>query len=324
MLAGSLHPCAAAEGAAGLSSTGKVEEAISQEMRTYLQLQEQLHATQLAVERSRNESAEAAKQTAELLAARIQSIEQSLNLQRAHELDAMESSNRTMLLVAGSFASLGFVALLMMGYFQWRTVSRLADFSAALASPSYAVGSTRSVTELGSHNPPLLARGTAQDSKTDFLATVERLEKRIFELEHGAPAVAQHAHQETNGDEGSNGGATPENGLVSDEHGRVELLLAKGQVLLDTDKAEQALACFDEALALNSRNADALVKKGTALERLRKINEAIACYDQAIEADGSMTIAYLYKGGLCNRLERFNEALECYERALRTQEKRTT
>ena len=35
-----------AEAAAGLSVTGKVEEA-SQELRTYLQLQEQIHATDL-------------------------------------------------------------------------------------------------------------------------------------------------------------------------------------------------------------------------------------------------------------------------------------
>jgi tetratricopeptide (TPR) repeat protein len=50
------------------------------------------------------------------------------------------------------------------------------------------------------------------------------------------------------------------------------------------------------------------------------LDEAIACYDQAIAADRSMTMAYLYKGGLLNRTERFSEALECYEQALRTRE----
>jgi len=58
------------------------------------------------------------------------------------------------------------------------------------------------------------------------------------------------------------------------------------------------------------------------LEKLEKLDEAVECYDRAIAADNSMTIAYLYKGGLFNRMERFNEALECYEQALRTQEKR--
>ena len=75
-------------------------------------------------------------------------------------------------------------------------------------------------------------------------------------------------------------------------------------------------------LTLDPNHTEALVKKGAALERLRKLDEAIVCYDQAIAADNSLTIAYLYKGGLFNRMERFSEALECYEQALRTQEKR--
>ena len=75
-------------------------------------------------------------------------------------------------------------------------------------------------------------------------------------------------------------------------------------------------------MILEPNHPEALVKKAVALERLRKLDEAIACYDQAIAADGSMTVAYLYKGGLFNRMERFGEALECYEKALHTQETR--
>ena len=70
-------------------------------------------------------------------------------------------------------------------------------------------------------------------------------------------------------------------------------------------------------------HAEGLVKKGAALERLRRNDEAIRCYDRAIAIDQNLTIAYLYKGGLFNRLERHAEALECYEQALRTQEQRT-
>jgi len=74
-------------------------------------------------------------------------------------------------------------------------------------------------------------------------------------------------------------------------------------------------------LRFHPNHTEALVRKGTALERLRRLDEALQCYDQAIAADGSLTIAYLYKGGLFNRQDRFVEALECYEQALRTQEK---
>ena len=62
------------------------------------------------------------------------------------------------------------------------------------------------------------------------------------------------------------------------------------------------------------------VKKGAALEKLGKLDEAIECYDRAIALDQSMTMAYLCKGGVFNRLERYGEAVQCYEQALRTQQ----
>jgi tetratricopeptide (TPR) repeat protein len=54
---------------------------------------------------------------------------------------------------------------------------------------------------------------------------------------------------------------------------------------------------------------------------MKKLDEAIACYDRAIATNGGMTLAYLCKGGVFNQMERFSEALECYEQALRSQHK---
>jgi len=74
-------------------------------------------------------------------------------------------------------------------------------------------------------------------------------------------------------------------------------------------------------LTLDPRNTEAFVKKGAALEKLKRLEDAVVCYDRAIAVDESMTLAYLYKGGVYNQLERFGEALQCYEKALRTQQK---
>ena len=109
---------------------------------------------------------------------------------------------------------------------------------------------------------------------------------------------------------------------VAEPLDRMAMILGKGQSLLSLDKPEEAIACFDEAIALDPRHSEALVKKGTALERLKRLEEAIDCYDRAIAANRSMTLAYLYKGGVCNQLERFSEALECYEQALRSQQQK--
>jgi tetratricopeptide (TPR) repeat protein len=295
-------------------------ETNSQELRTYLQLQEQLHATRLAIESVGAEARQAAAQNAEELAGRLHALEQAVAAQRAKELEAMQSSNRNMLYVAGAFASIGCVAMLLMGYFQWRTVNRLAELSATMPSGVMALGSVRPIAALGPGSTHEVTAAPPINPNPELLDTIHRLEKRVRELEHASPASLTNGSPagDTDAHE-TNGSSVP----VAAEANNVNLMLGKGQSLLNMDKAEEALVCFDEVLALEPNNADALVKKGTALERLRKLNEAIECYDRAIAADNSMTIAYLYKGGLFNRMERFGEALECYEKALRTQEDRS-
>jgi tetratricopeptide (TPR) repeat protein len=161
-----------------------------------------------------------------------------------------------------------------------------------------------------------------------LLESIHQLEKRLRELEHPAtePVIATSTTTTTIPEPATTHTATAPNGSADAETtnsaAQLTTLLNRGQSLLNTDKAEEALACFENVLAIEPNHADALVKKGTALEKLRKLNEAIDCYDRAIAADGNMTIAYLYKGGVFNRMERFSEALECYEQALRTQEKK--
>jgi tetratricopeptide (TPR) repeat protein len=304
------------------SATTKPDETNVQEtLRTYLQLQEQLHATQLAIERNRKEADTATAESAKVFAARLQGIEQALASQRAQELEAMQSSNKVMLIVAGLFAALGFLAMLFMAYFQWRTINRLAEISAALPL-AHGLVPRSPVAALAEAEAHLLAAGPAQQSNQRLLGALEQLEKRISQLEH-TPATPLHDGGSPN--EEANTAAPPPNGetaAATPEAARITVLLGKGQSLLNLDQAEEALACFDQVLALDPNHSEALVKKGAALERLRKLDEAIACYDRAIAADKSLTVAYLYKGGLFNRMERFGEALECYEQALRTQESR--
>jgi tetratricopeptide (TPR) repeat protein len=183
---------------------------------------------------------------------------------------------------------------------------------------------------------------------TRFLGAIERLEKRIGEMEHAAqapasggeinralnqskppaskvaPAVAEDSsdlrisalHHKK-----SNGQPVAASATDAEKDSQVGLLVGKGQALLNLGQAEEALGCFEMAVALDTTNADVLVKRGMALEKLQKMEEAIDSYDRAIAANNSMTLAYLYKGAVCNRLQRFREALECYEKALTTEQK---
>jgi tetratricopeptide (TPR) repeat protein len=207
-----------------------------------------------------------------------------------------------MLLLAGIVAGAVFLAVLLAAYLQTRALRRFAEIAQALPM-------NQALQLAGVPAAPLLGNGTAE-ANARLTVTIERLEKRIRELEGGQstkPALTA----------GNAAGAAG----TSAATGNIEALLAKGQSLLNAGQAAAAVACFDTALALDPQHTEVLVKKGAALEKLAKLDDAIACYDRAIAADGGLTIAYLYKGGVFNRLERYHEALACYEQALKTQER---
>src|ERR1043166_2370428 len=86
-IAGLIFLCAlapsAAEKPAPIDPAAKPDEAAEtqqlQTLRSYLQLQEQLHNTLLTIERTRKEADTAAKANAEAIAARLEAIEQALD-----------------------------------------------------------------------------------------------------------------------------------------------------------------------------------------------------------------------------------------------------
>ena len=229
----------------------------------------------------------------------------------------MESNNRMLMTVAGAIASIGFLVLLLTAYLQWRSVSRLAEFTAM-------VQSARACRLPGPAEAQLLGAGEVTQSGGRLSSALSQLEKRILELEH-----TTHSLDGGQGDYRWGAGfgdsripmATPARTGQHEQADHDAVLLAKGQSLLNMDKVAEALECFEEILRAEPDHAEALVKKGTALEELRRMDDALQCYDRAIAANGDLTIAYLQKGGLFNRLERYEEALQCYEQALHAQEK---
>jgi len=280
----------------------------------YLQIQEQLHAAQLAIDSSRRQAEMEAATNAAILTARIEALEQSIAGQRASEVEAARKTQQFALFMAGTFGMIGLGIMLLMVYFQWRVFAQLIKISARPAS-AIALGNGRN-SPLAETANGLPATATVESSNARLLDVVERLEKRVLGLEQGVqtPLIENTAPS-----------AAGENGSPADAEDREECvanLITEGQSLLSANEPQKALECFDVALQLQPKHAEALVKKGGALEMMGRLDDAIACYDHAIEADGSMTIAYLHKGGLFNRMARYDEALRCYEQALQTQEKK--
>jgi tetratricopeptide (TPR) repeat protein len=287
-------------------------------LRSYLQIQEQLHNTQAAIEKNRQEAQQAAVSNEQIMEGRLSRIEKAVATERLNELKDIESSQHTMLMAAGAFTVVGFLVLLVAASLQWTAVNRLT--AAAMRLPL-----AREPGDLNGSGNELLMSQAVEQSTARFLGVIERLEQRMHQLESVMMSRKQLPANGTDGDHEENGSfefldQTPSL-FAAGSTSPVVMLLGKGQSLLKLDKSEEALDCFDQALALDPANTEALIKKGAALERLQRLSEAIECYNRAITHDNTLTMAYLYKGAVFNRMERYGEALECYEQAMKTRQK---
>ena len=256
----------------------------------YLHIQEQIHATQLAIEQNQEAAMESAQSNANVLAARLQSLEQSVARQRTSDADAARKTQQLTLMMAGAFGLAGLGIMLLMVYFQWRAFTQLAQISSRQHA---AIANADTVHQLAAPG-----RATVEASTAQLLNVVSRLEQRINELESGQKLLPEIA------------AAQPAD------------LLGEGQKYLDANAPLKALECFDKFLSAQPAHADALAKRAMALEKLGRDDEALAGYNRAIAADGTLVIAHLHKGGLLNRLRRYDEALNCYEQALLGQDKK--
>src|ERR1043166_6579888 len=112
-------------------------ETNSQEaLRAILGLEDQLRSNQLILERNGKEAREAAARNTELLSKRLQTIENAIAAQHqavsegnARELQAIQSSNRVLVILGGTFAAVASLAVLLVAYFQWRMSKTWAEIS---------------------------------------------------------------------------------------------------------------------------------------------------------------------------------------------------
>ncbi len=285
-------------------------------VEAYKDDQQQQQQTFKALQQTRADVAAAnavAQKSLQETDARLKLIEESVAAQQArdHTLENLQQSHQQSLIILTGVAAVAFFSLLLFALYLLRVLNRRSELFANAAAIVHAGGT---LPALPTGDAQLMTLNPAEQATARFLAAIERLEKRLEEMD---------VHVRT----GDNGHTTEFSHSVtvangsSDAARRLAVLLGKGQTLLNLGKPEEALACFDEAIAQSPDHADTHVKRGTALEKLERLDEAIESYDRAIQLDDSLTMAYLCKGGVFNRLERYSDALKCYEQALQSQEK---
>jgi protein O-GlcNAc transferase len=90
----------------------------------------------------------------------------------------------------------------------------------------------------------------------------------------------------------------------------------RGEIFLSEGQAAQALAAFDQALAVETGMAAAWNNRGLALAMLKRHEEALASFNRVIALSPGSVQAHNNRGDALRELRRLDEALASFDRAL--------
>ena len=95
------------------------------------------------------------------------------------------------------------------------------------------------------------------------------------------------------------------------------LLNILGDFLSGKDKYEEAISFYDIVIKYYKTDIyEAYNKKGNALRRLDRVEEALTCYDKAIAVKPKYADAYINKGNAYRELGNQVESLKCFDKAI--------
>lgn len=94
------------------------------------------------------------------------------------------------------------------------------------------------------------------------------------------------------------------------------LLVSQGIALAQAHRLDEALACYERAIALQPDFAVAHCNRGNLLKDRGRFDEALASYDRAIAAQPDFVVACYNRGVLLEVLQRPADALASYDRAI--------
>jgi tetratricopeptide (TPR) repeat protein len=268
------------------------------QLRNQLQMMErsseEMQRSNVELQKSSEEAAqkfEAMMEQNHALSNVLTGLQQTLVNQREREVELTKASTSFNYKVAAGAAGVIFLVFLASYWFQLRCLNRVMEFSKT--SPM-----------LHGHEPRLL-EDTPAGSK--LLNAMRVLEHRLEHIEN--PAGNGH----TAGSMIETVSSTEGEPVTSSS---MSLLMAKGQVLLDTERLQEAVACFQEAITVDPEYAEAHLKKGIALERLNRLEPALAAYEEALRLNPKRTVANVYKARVLAALHRYDEAISVYDSAL--------
>ena len=89
-----------------------------------------------------------------------------------------------------------------------------------------------------------------------------------------------------------------------------------GLALQKEGRYDDAINAFNKAIEIDPQDANSWVNKGSVLDDQGKYDEAIQACDKAIELDSQNNYAWINKGLALYRQGKYDEAIQCYDRAI--------
>ena len=91
---------------------------------------------------------------------------------------------------------------------------------------------------------------------------------------------------------------------------------SKGTSLAALGRRQEAIVCYDKALALNSKDPRIWSNKGFLLHQLRCYEEGIYCYDRALALEQRLGGIWGNKAASLAAVGRYDDAIACHDKAL--------
>jgi predicted O-linked N-acetylglucosamine transferase (SPINDLY family) len=96
----------------------------------------------------------------------------------------------------------------------------------------------------------------------------------------------------------------------------VDAHLNRGKLLLRLGRFAEAIISLDNAIAIHPQHVDALINKGEALHYLGRFADAMTCYNEILAAKPAHVAALINRGCALKDLQRANEAIAEFDLAL--------
>jgi tetratricopeptide (TPR) repeat protein len=90
----------------------------------------------------------------------------------------------------------------------------------------------------------------------------------------------------------------------------------KGRALTNLSQYEESINCYNKAIEIDSKNAEALSGKGKALLELGLYNESVNLLDRAIKIDPYNADSWKNQGIAYGKLSRYEDAIDCFDKAV--------